>query len=45
MNEIGVVLVNTVCDNCPINIKMLNSLGAVLHGDDLNLFEIQKCAL
>ena len=36
MNEIGVVVVNTVCDNCPVNIKMLESLGAVLHGDDLN---------
>ena len=36
MNEIGVVVVNTVCDNCPVNIKMLESLVAVLHGDDLN---------
>ena len=42
MNEIGVVLVNIVCDNCPINIKMLNSLGAVLHGDDLNLLKFKN---
>mgnify|MGYP000891869437 CR=1 FL=1 len=36
MNEIGAIVVNTVCDNCPVNNKMFESLGAVLNGDDLN---------
>ena len=36
MNEVGAVVINTVCDNCPVNIKMLECLGAKVRGKHLN---------